>query len=344
MSENVTNIEGINIDLEVSTSTQNTADNQLQEQQITDETPTYLKEIKTLKGIDLTDEDITNIESYKSAFNNYNQIAPILDDAEIKQIIEYKKQGGTLSDFIEGTKIDTSKLTEEQLILQGIQRELADAGIVDGIEELAGAKYRVEIANKQSQIANRLNEISEELSFDNDNEDLIAERDSLLVQQFNINKQKKELSDREREYLESKKINLLTPKKEEVKTEDISAKLNEYRERQINELKEIDTKLKLLDGKFEFDIKHDDLLTTSQHILLQEPMDDKGTPMVYLQGLGANDITKALYVYNNLQTIVANAVATKELELDQMYNNKHVPNLKDKHYDFGASGKVEIIG
>lgn len=72
-------------------------------------------------------------------------------------------------------------------------------------------------------------------------------------------------------------------------------------------------------------------------------MEDGKTPFVYLQGIDSKEVAKALYVSKNLDTIVSKAVAQKELEMDSLYNNKHIPNLKNVHYDNGNS-KVEIIG
>ncbi|HNC65303.1 MAG TPA: hypothetical protein PK075_11685, partial [Chitinophagales bacterium] len=112
---------------------------------------------------------------------------------------------------------------------------------------------------------------------------------------------------------------------------------------------ELKTKIQNLDTKYQIskdislDLNKEDLSKISENILFQETMEDGKTPFVYLQGISSDELSKALYFYQNLDTIIPKLLAEKELEIDNLYNNRHVPQFKNKHIDTGGNrGKFVI--
>jgi hypothetical protein len=303
--------------------------------------PTYLTEIKDKFGVELDEDTITNIPNYKTAFEEYSNLKPILEDEEFKQILDFKKNGGTVSDFISASQIDLSKYTDVDLIKLHIREDLESKGYTKDLDTIVESTYRINFEKKSKNIDNRLSEINSELEFGED-ENLIEERDNLILEKLNIENTITNNINAQKQKLEQKKVELLTPKAKE-QPENIEEKIDSFRQDYTKQLENLDTKLNLLDGKFQFELDKKELTSVSEHILLQESMEDGKTPFVYLQGIDSKEVAKALYVSKNLDTIVSKAVAQKELEMDSLYNNKHIPNLKNVHYDNGNS-KVEIIG
>lgn len=306
--------------------------------------PLYIPEIKEKFGIEVDEDNLKRFSDYKSAYDEYEQVKPILDDEEIKQILEFKKQGGSINDFIEATQIDISKYSDEDLIKMQLQNELQENGITKDLDLITNAKYKKLFANAEKEIDSRIEEIDEELQLGED-DDLIQEKSQLLLKKSELEIAKNDIISKQKEKLESKKINLLNKHKESQNFEtEMEAKIDTFKQGFNQKLNQLDTKLNFNDGKISFDLDKKELLGISENIVLQETMEDGKTPFVWLKGIDSEDITKALSVYKNLDKIVSDAIVKKELELDALYNNRQIPNLKNKHIEGNEHGRFRIIG
>lgn len=315
-----------------------------QQDQRTQETiPTYIPELKEKYNVEVDEDNLKRFSDYKTAFEQYEQVKPLLDDEEIKQIIDLKKQGGTINDFIEATQIDTSKYSDEDLLKMKIKAELQEKGIKDDIELLTNAQFKKLYINTQKEIDDRIAEIDEELELGED-DTLLEEKAQLMLKKHEINHAKDEIIQAQKKSLEDKKINLLNKHKESQSFEqEMEAKIDTFKQEFTQKLDGLDTKLNFNDGKASFDLDKKELLSVSENIVLQETMPDGQTPFLWVKGYDATELAKAISVYKNLDTIISDATTKKELELDALYNNRQVPNLKHRHIDSNSVGGFRLI-
>ncbi|HMW95428.1 MAG TPA: hypothetical protein PKG56_00250 [Chitinophagaceae bacterium] len=301
-------------------------------------------QIKEQFGVELDEQTIKNIPDYRSGFEEYSNLKPLLEDEEFKQVLDFRKNGGSLSDFIQAQNLDSSKLSDEDLIKLGIKEEFINNGYNDEskIDNIVNAQFRKSYQNKETELKNRLEAINEELE-DGEDVELENERDDIELELTNLDIAKNKIIKAQKEKIENQKAKITNNHKSK---ENYEAELIEKSQAFQSELK---TKIQNLDTKYQIskdislDLNKEDLSKISENILFQETMEDGKTPFVYLQGISSDELSKALYFYQNLDTIIPKLLAEKELEIDNLYNNRHVPQFKNKHIDTGGNrGKFVI--
>lgn len=301
-------------------------------------------QIKEQFGVELDEQTIKNIPDYKSSFEEYSSIKPLLEDEEFKQVIDFRKNGGSLSDFIQAQNLDSSKLSDEDLIKLGIKEDFINNGYSDEtkIDNIVNAQFRKSYQNKEIELKNRLAEINEELEEGSD-VDLETERDDIELELTNLDIAKNKIIKVQKEKIENQKAKITNNHKSKENYEaEMMEKAKNFQEQLKTSINNLDTKHQI-SKDISLDLNREDLSKISENILFQETMEDGKTPFVYLQGVNSEELSKALYFYKNLDTIIPKLLAEKELEIDNLYNNRHVPQFKNKHIDTGV-GRVKIIG
>lgn len=325
-----------NVTTDLETPIVHTENNVSTEQQVD-----IFSQIKEQFGVELDEQTIKNIPDYKSSFDEYNNLKPLLDDEEFKQVLDFRKNGGSLSDFIQAQNLDSSKLSDEELIKLQIKDDFISNGYVDEtkIDNIVNAQFRKSYQNKETELRERLNAINEELE-DGFDSDLEIERDDIELELTNLDIAKNKIIKEQKEKIENQKAKISNNQKNN--EAELMEKAKIFQEQLKESIKNLDTKHQISKDIL-IDLNREDLSKISENILLQETMEDGKTPFLYLQGINSEELSKALYFYQNLGTIIPKLLTEKELELDSLYNNKHVPQFKNRHIDIGGNkGKFVI--
>ena len=303
----------------------------------TEDTPLYIPELKEKYGIEK--EDLSKFSEYKDSFGKFSELKSVLEDEDVKTFLDFKKNGGTLADFVEASRIDVAKFTDEQLVKMSIEADLKGQGIVNNLEKHINTTYNKEFGKELERINAELAELEDDEFESDDNGERKAE---LELEKEKIESKIAKIVETQKKLLEDKKVDIMknNNNQPQINYEERAEKFRTFLNDGIDKAK--DLKLKLNDGQV-VDIPKEEFKAIAQGVLMQEQTEE-GVPFIYLQGHNTYEVATALYLKKNIDKIVSNAVSKavvqKEKALMAEYNNKQVPTFRDKHIDTKQSNVI----
>lgn len=302
-----------------------------------EDTPLYIPELKEKYGIEK--EDLSKFSEYKDSFGKFSELKSVLEDEDVKTFLDFKKNGGTLADFIEASRIDVAKFTDEQLVKMSIEADLKGQGIVNNLEKHINTTYNKEFGKELERINAELAELEDDEFESDENGERKAE---LELEKEKIESKIAKIVETQKKLLEDKKVDIMknNNNQSQINYEERAEKFRTFLNDGIDKAKEL--KLKLNDGQV-VDIPKEEFKAIAQGVLMQEQTEE-GVPFIYLQGHNTYEVVTALYLKKNIDKIVSNAVSKavvqKEKALIAEYNNKQVPTFKDNHIDTKQSNVI----